>query len=528
LLLVAVWVGLRRVASPEARLLTIALLAFERDFVFLSRLAIPEMSAMLCELLAYLLLAAERPGRGRLIAAGVMTAVAVGMKATVLPVACIFALLVLARPAAAGGLSRRVALAAFALGALGPVLVGGLALLAVAPGAVASFSRTARVVGTFAGLADLAPLVRVPFDNELMPVFGIWLLAAWLALVAPLALSPDDADSAARRHLLAAGSWAAVYAVILFVTDYAPSRYRLHLLVPLAVLVAVGLTALQRADLGARLPALAAWRGLRRYLADAFVALPTAVILTPFAAALSAGLGLDPARARVRYACMAVILAATAGLVHRLGRRRPLGIFVLLPGIWALGWILVQRVSSSPPLFWPTGGLGEDASRWLLVGGAAIGALVLAAPAPRWGAHGAAAGIIAATLVVAAAGLVRLGPGYLHPHYSIRAASRDLATRVGDAPGRIGAVEGEVLFTDNRLAYQSIFGRRLPSRPPAFLLMAARLDDPEGRLGRDYALIHIYPIHISPEYMRAEFPLGAPPESVARSRIRLYRRINPE
>ena len=50
--------------------------------MFLSRLAIPEMAAMLCELLAYLLLAGERPGRGRLVAAGVMTAAAVGMKAT--------------------------------------------------------------------------------------------------------------------------------------------------------------------------------------------------------------------------------------------------------------------------------------------------------------------------------------------------------------------------------------------------------------------------------------------------------------
>jgi hypothetical protein len=359
-------------------------------------------------------------------------------------------------------------------------------------------------------------------------VFGIWLLAAWLALVGPLALSPEAADTSTRRHLLATGFWAVLYAAILFVADYSPFRYWFHLLVPLALLVAVGITALQRVDLGARVPTLAAWHGLRRYLANAFVALPTAVILTPLVTAASAGLGLDPARARVRYACMVLVLAAAAGAVHRLGRGRPLATFILFPGIWGLGWLLVQRLGAAPRLFWSTGGAGEDTARWLLAGGAAVGALALTAPAPRWGARGAAAGLVAATLVVSVAGLARLAPGYLHPHYSIREASRDLAVRLGDASGRIGAVEGEVLFSDNRLAYRSIFGRRFPSNPPDFLVMAARLDDPRGVLGRDYALIHVYSIHISPEYMRSEFPLGAPPESVARSRIRVYRRISPE
>lgn len=528
LLLVVFWTALRGVTSPPARLLALALLAFELDVVFLSRLAIPEMAAMLCELLAYLLLAGECPGRGRLVAAGVMTAAAVGMKATVLPVACFFALLVLVRPVAPDGLSRRSALTAFAAGAVGPFVAGGLAYLATWPGAVTSLSRTARLVGSQAGVGDLAPLVRAPFDNELMPVFGIWLLGAWLALVAPLALSPEAADGGARRHLLATGGWATLYAAILFVADYSPSRYWIHLLVPLAVLIAVGVTALQRADLGARAHALAGWHGLRRHLAAIFVALPTAVILTPLAAAAAAGFGFDPTRARVRYGGMALLLVVAAVVAYRLGRGRSLSAFILFPSIWTLGWLLVHCQGPSSRPFWPTGGVGEDATRWLLLGSAAVGAVALAAPAPRGRVRGVAAGLVAASVIVAVAGLARLAPGYLNPHYSIREASRDLAVRLGDASGRIGAAEGEVLFSDNRLAYRSIFGRRFPSNPPDFLVMAARLDDPRGVLGRDYALIHVYSIHISPEYIRSEFPMGAPPESVARSRIRVYRRISPE
>jgi hypothetical protein len=133
--------------------------------------------------------------------------------------------------------------------------------------------------------------------------------------------------------------------------------------------------------------------------------------------------------------------------------------------------------------------------------------------------------LVAVAAVYAALGLIRLAPGYLEPHYSMRAVSRDLGSLLAGAPGRIGAIGGEALFSENRLPYRSLMGGSWPASPPDVLLLAGLLNDPEGRLGREYRLIRLYAIHVSPEYIVGEVSWKATEGPFLRTNIRVYRRI---
>ena len=351
--LAAFWATYRRAASPEALLLVLAMLAVEMDLVVLSRLAIPEMAAMALSLGGFLLILGDDPGRGRLIVAGTLTAAAVGMKATALPVVPILAAVVLARrPAPAERLTRRAALAAFAAGLLASALVAGAAL--VATEGTAPLAGALRVVRGFVGLTDLYAFLAFPFDDTLAPVLGIWALAAWVGLLGALAAVEERADAPARRHLAAALLWAGLFAPIMLLLDYFPSRYKLHILAPLAVVTAVGLTRFQDGGLAGLESGLARLRGARRFGAALLVALPTAVVAGAALLSLGAAAGLDAGRVRARYAGMLLLLAAVAGLILlRLHRGRGIGFLVWFPLCWAGGWLLAERLSLVSPSFWP-------------------------------------------------------------------------------------------------------------------------------------------------------------------------------
>lgn len=521
--LAAFWAAYRRAASPEALLLVLAMLAVEMDLVVLSRLAIPEMAAMALSLGGFLLILGDDPGRGRLIVAGTLTAAAVGMKATALPVVPILAAVVLARrPAPAERLTRRAALAAFAAGLLASALVAGAAL--VATGGTAPLAAALRVVRGFVGLTDLYAFLAFPFDDTLAPVLGIWALAAWVGLLGALAAVEERADAPARRHLAAALLWAGLFAPMMLLLDYFPSRYKLHILAPLAVVTAVGLTRFQDGGLAGLESGLARLRGARRFGAALLVALPTAVVAAAALLSLGAAAGLDAGRVRARYAGVLLLLAAVVGLILlRLHRGRGIGFLVWFPLCWAGGWLLAERLSLVSPSFWPGAEGGGNALRWLLLllaAAAAIGA----ARAGRWGRPAAAGALVAAAVLYAGLGLVRLAPAYLEPHYTMREASRDLGVLLAGAPARIGAIGGEALFSENRLRYRSLMGGRWPASPPDVLLLAGMMEDPQGRLGREYRLIRQYAIYVAPEFVLGEVSWKPTQGQFLRTNIRVYQR----
>ena len=170
--LAAFWAVYRRVASPEALLLVLAMLAVEMDLVALSRLAIPEMAAMSLSLGAFLLILGDHPGRPRLVVAGLLTAAAVGMKATVLPVVPIFAAVVLARrpaPAIGAHARRRARVLRCRASRPGSSLPERRSSL---PGGLPRSRGPLRVVRSFAGFTGLNDLLALPFDGTVGPCWG--------------------------------------------------------------------------------------------------------------------------------------------------------------------------------------------------------------------------------------------------------------------------------------------------------------------------------------------------------------------
>jgi Dolichyl-phosphate-mannose-protein mannosyltransferase len=521
-LLVAFWGAFRRLASPPALLLALTMVAVEMDLVVLSRLAIPEVASMALSFAAFLVLVRARTGRGML-GGGILVAAAIGTKATVLPLAFIFGALVLAR-APEGGLSRRRALAAYAAGVLVPAALAAGAVVAAGAAGAISLRILLRVLKGFVGIADFYGVVAFPFEDTLAPVLALWSLVTWLGCLGGLAARGSAAEDDAGAHLRAACLWAGAFAPLMFALAYFPSRYKLHILVPLAVIIAVGLTRLERAGVAGLTVALDGFTGVRRVAAAVLLSGPTALIAATALLALGGSIGLNPERLRLRYVVVLLALAAAVALVPRaLGHARVVGFLVWLPSLWATGWLVVERLTVAGVSFWPESAGGGHALRWalLLIAGSAALAAAGTSTWPR-GAGGLA--VVTAALVFGGLGLVRLAPGYLDPHFSMRDSSRDLGTLLSGVPGSIRTLGGEALFSDNRLRYGSILGGEWPRAPADVLVLAGRINDPQDRLHREYRLIRQYAIYVSPEFILGEPTWSGAVGQFRRTTVRVYRR----
>lgn len=526
-LLVIFWASLRRSVSPEALLLALGMLAVETDLVVLSRLAVPEMAVMLLELAAYVLIAGERGSSWRLFLAGLIMAAAVGTKATALPVVGIFAVILLLRPVALPREpSRGQALASFAAGLAMPLLVAGVVFLGCCYRAPAALGETLRGVRSFVGLATPHMILSFPFDADLAPVLAVWAIGIWLVVLGWLALSPDHCDVHSQRLLASATIWATLYGAVMLLLEYFPSRYKVHILVPLAVIVAVGMSRIQGGGLSAVDAWLAALRGSRRLGALLLLALPTAALVAPLLAVAGTVLVADPARLRVKLTCLVVALPSIMLLLHhQLRRGRRLSFLVLLPVVGGFAWLLMQRLTSPPPFFWPASQLGAQTVWWpVLLAAAAAATCLLLKNRRRWGRRAGAVGIVAAAIGYVTLGLVQLAPGYLHPHFSMREASRDLGVLLAGSNRDIGTANAEGLFNDNALPYRSILGSRWPTVRPEVIVIAFKFDDPDRLLEREYRLIRSYRIYVSPEYARSE-DSWIPASEAEQVIVRVYLRI---
>ena len=518
-LLVGFWAAFRCLATPQALLLALSMLAVEMDLVVLSRLAIPEMAAMAVSFAAFLVLVRARTGWG-MVAGGVLVAAAVGTKATVAPLAVIFGLLALARTPVPA-LSRRRALAAYAAGVLAP---GGLAAGVVLAVGASSGMFVVRVVKGFVGVTELYKLVGFPFDDTLAPTLALWSLAAWLGCLGGLLGRGAGKSDDEVAHFRAACQWAGAFTPLMFALEYFPSRYKVHVLVPMAVIIAVGLSWLQRAGLAGLSAALADRPGMRRLGVALLLSAPTAVIATAALLSLGGSAGLDPGRLRLRYGVLLLALLAAAALVSRaLGRVPVVRFLVWLPLVWAVAWLLVERLTVAGAPFWPAAAGSGQASRWTLLAIAASAA-VAAAATPGWPRGAGGLAVVAAALLVGGLGLVRLAPGYLDPHYSMRDSSRDLGTLLSGVHGSIRTLGAEALFSDNRLRYGSVLGGRWPKAPLDALVVAGRIEDPQGHLQHEYRLVRQYAIYVSPEFILGEPTWSAAVGQFRRMTISVYRR----
>jgi 4-amino-4-deoxy-L-arabinose transferase-like glycosyltransferase len=517
LLLLTFWLLFRRTVGNLALLVGLALLAFDVDLVQLSRVAVPEMAAMLAELLAYVLVVTGRASPRRMLAAGLVLVGAVAVKATSLPALVIFSAVVLVQPLPPPEApTRRRGLAMLWAGFLAPILFVALVGMVARPGRLGGLAANLEVLGHFLLPARPFTITNFFLDAPFAPTFNIWAVGACFSL-AVYALTQGGGDLAVRRHFVASAVWYGLYTPLMLSLDYFPDRYKAHVLVPLAINVTAGLGLIP----AARWPVT---RG-RRAVILGLLTLPTAALWAPTLAGLAMQAGADPGRLRLRLACIGLALGLTGWLGRRAARvGEPPRFLWAFPLAGVVGWMLCLRAGLDGGSFWPVAGGGRLA--WWSVGAPATGMLagLLVIGGKRWTSDRWMALATAAVLAYSAVAVSRIAPSYVTPHYSIRQASRDLGRSLAGATGLIATSSGEGLFNGNALPYRTVLSKTWPPDDPEVLVVAFAFHADETRPAHGYQLAATYHLFVSPEYADDEpgrHTIGQP------EAVRVYRRGEP-
>ena len=508
-LLVVAWMLLRRLATPPALLLAMVVLAFAPDLLVLSRVAVPEIAVMSVHLVVYAVLMSDDLGRRRLVLGGVLEALAVGVKATALPVAGIWLLVIAARRISEGSPRRAVpGILWYLIGFAAPAVLVGIAAASCCLRDLSGILSNARVLPTFMAPSNPKAALAFFFEDSLSTSFGLWGLGVWLATVGRLVASRDAVSARRRRYFVSSLLWFASYTVLMVSLSYFPSRYKTHVLVPGAVCLAVGMTLLYESGALRLGVAGAGYHPAARVVLAAWLALPTAVVLTPGLTDLVALGGEDPGRLRAKIACLAAALGAvTWATLRRSFGAGTVRILLFFPVIVCLAWLALREVSWAS--FWHGGDPGRAVWQWSLAIGVAVAA-VAAGRAIGW--------IITADRMIVGLGvvylvfsLVRIAPGYLQPRYTIRETSAALGRVLSAVPDAVGTIDGEGLFSENRVHYASIRKRTLGSARPGALVIVGEIKDPTNVLGREYRIVARYPIYVAPEYFLTGSDPAIPP-----------------
>jgi hypothetical protein len=501
-LLVSFWMLMRRVVSPAALLVALTLLALEMDVLVLSRLAIPEIVVMAVQLIVYALIVATPGSPGPLALAGFLEAVAVGMKATGLPTFAIFLVVVLARPAKSYGTVK--SLAAFGAGFAGPFIGSALgwSLCCYPRGIDHAMLRT---VWGFVQPSSVYGAVDFFFQDSLAPTLNAWAVALWLGIVGWT--SSDEDAPQLRRFLRTAAVWCATYSSMMLGLLYFPNRYKIHVFVPMAIVIAAGLTLFERVGLAGVDRALALDRGLAGALRVGLIALPTAVFWAPLVMA-GVGPATGPPHLRHQLTSVAAAFLPIAWILNTRRHRRQSNIFfVTFPLIAVVAWLALRRTSFPGLPFWPSLALSTFTGWWAAFLVAATALTILTNRGLRRASHSGENRLLTMGAVACIAlSIVNVAPNYVDPHYSIREASRGLGQLLSGYGGVVSTFKGEGLFSENRLRYVSIVSERAwqVNRPDVVVTVFDFRDSAsQGVLERDYCLIARYPLYVSPECFRS-------------------------
>jgi len=429
-LLVLVAVGLRRWFHPAALAFGVALLAFEHQFLFLSRVAVPEVPALLFAACAFALTVAPGCTPRRALLAGLSAAVAVAMKGTSVFVMPVFGVLMALDP---GSNSRPRFLnpAAYTLGFVGPMLVGLVGALALGLLHGGSyFSVPDTLLGFLKPLGFGQIAWRIRYAEFLLPTY-VALLCAWLGSFAAFS-RPALATSLPHRVLVFATAWCAWWVAVWMPLGYLPERYVVHLQFPALLSGMAGLSLALRTGLPA-FPGPAR-RPLSRLGLGMWLVLPSAVLVAPVLVAWS---GADVSRSAVAIAAVAIVVAVLGGVTAANLQRRAWvsGVYVFAPAALA-AWLATGVAAARFPTFWPTAAHAPERSLvFALVIAAGVSLAVAAAERSRsirftWAARAVAAG--GATAVVAMLASISL-PHLLAPRYTMRSEAARLATELAGA-----------------------------------------------------------------------------------------------
>jgi len=495
------WDRLRRVVTPEGLLAGVALLALQCDLLALSRVAVPEMVAMSFELAVYFILVSDISRN--MVAAGFLLLVACGMKATEALLLPIFAIVILSMPRKAGDTGPWRDLMLFLIGFLMPALVAGaIGYFFISDRIGDLFDNMAGFVAliqSFLGLSKLYlyNVIRFPFEDPLSYTFNFYSLGIWLTILLWWANGSEKIDFRLQRYLATSATWFGLYFVLMLSLNYFPTRYKVHILMPMVVFITIGMTVIQNIGVGEMVQSIAKRKSRVGFLWLFILGLPTAAFLSPLLMFLINLTGVESDRLSVKLFCFVFLLVAVTYLVQRVkGSRRAVTLFLIFPFVEALIWVGLSTAEKFVP-FWPITGFRLHATYLSLVILFGIGiSFAIAKVIDQWSAYQGSRIVTAAAICYLIVALIRLSPGYLDRHYSIRDSSQDLA-KLLPASAIIATFKAETLFNNNNLRYSSLSGRR--GERPEFIVLAFDFSQLKN-IDKEYSLMRTYDLWISPEY----------------------------
>jgi hypothetical protein len=519
-ILVFFWGFLRRAATREAILLGLALLAFQADLVVLSRVAVPEMVIMFLQLLIYIIVTSNGSSPRRMLLAGLLLFVAMGMKLTMAPFLIIFSAIILFMPrqhsGGGGGIQAWRDLLTFWIGFAVPLLLAVLSWSIFAGASKSSLLWTLATIKNFLRLSTAYGAISFPFEHPFSLTVNIWALGLWLSALGWMTAGRDGTDFQSRRYLVTSAIWLTLYLSVMLLLWYFPTRYKVHILIPMAVNITVGISLLQRVTIREVIESFTKLKGPSRLLRVAILSLPTAAFISPLLASAVGMVSADPGRLRIKLASLVILLILTAYAVNRLkDSKHAMAFFLTFPLIAAAAWLMLNTSRASTYPFYPSADTQFHAAWWsLFLLGVSGVSLPLAKAVIGWGQIGCARYVTALAMFYMAISLVSVSPGYTDPRYSIKDASQDLG-RLYSGPYQIFIMGAEGLFNNNSLRYRRLGDKPWNSEREEIVVVAfayrQRLED---ILAQKYRLVHSYDLYVSPEYYRlhpftvSTFPRG--------------------
>ncbi len=336
-LLAVIFFGLRNRLHPRAWLVTVAIVAFHPELVYYSRVAIPEMIALLLHTCAFLLLVSHPPTRFRAAGAGLATCLGVLVKVTTLPVVPAFAVASWAAGRGKETSTSALLLKGYGAGLAIPVLIGLPLVLPLAAGRVSS--NTVSEVLEFVELNSPYAVLETLRAGQAAAEINYLLVALWpLLLLCALWSHRRDEQSPLLPASLA---WIGFWLVGWVTTGYFPDRWMVHVFVPLAVALGVTIAPRSGSDTTTA-PVLLEGSGLRQSVVGIAVALPLAVVSAPLVVASLEAVGFSVDRFRQQVALVFGLGLALAFVANR-SSHRVLPVMMLgIPLAWAAIWRLVH------------------------------------------------------------------------------------------------------------------------------------------------------------------------------------------
>ncbi len=440
---------LRRHVGSIPLLLGVVVLAAEPAMLGVGRVALPEMPSLFFSLLAFSVISKRKNSLAAAAGAGLLMALAIGMKATTVLMVPGFAVMVLFSGVDEPRRQRLLRCAAFLLGVGIPAALGLFAAMAVGVISPDALFHLAHLFRGFLNFTNPHGVLSRFLANPAMSSVNLLILGAWLCSWMWFFRNENRGTQLGRIHRLS-GIWAISWLLTWGFLEYTPGRYFVHVVVPLVLNVVAGLSLWRIVGPARVLARIGELLQSSRVWVPVWLVLASAVILSDLAIDLAGMLGVPNDRLLYRLVAAAILVAAFAVGVH-FTRQRPdvaMG-FIAFPVFASLLWMAFDQVAVAT-LSDPAAVHALPLARLVILTGAAFYCFAClrttSDPKTVW------TGALGVALVFV--GLVfQSAPILMRPTHSIRDASRAAESMLSDVR-LVRSVGGGSLMLENKLHYR--------------------------------------------------------------------------